>query len=275
MEKAHGDVLNLLLQVMEDGILTDGKGRTVSFKNSVLIMTSNIGSQKVLALVDKSKRKSNAQQTNGGKGGSASSSQTQTQLYTKLTRVVKRELESQMRPEFLNRIDDIIIFQPLLYKELSLIAALMVVEIAARAKYERNVDINVTSELLKQTVQEGSHAASKFGARPMRRAVQRVLEDAISEAVVQGYLMDADVATFDYAQSADPSVPYFVRVTRERDEAFIDIAMEDYARDTLVEGNDDDDDDFDDDFDNDDQISDNDGLVNGSHPSEPSLPSML
>jgi ATP-dependent Clp protease ATP-binding subunit ClpC len=278
LEKAHVDVLNLLLQVLEDGILTDGKGRTISFKNTVLIMTSNIGSKRILDLVQKHEQGQGQQQqqrqspssdtTNGDKESSLAKNDPaslQRIEYTKLARVVKKELEKAMKPEFLNRIDDIVVFQPLTANELSLIAFIMVVDITARAKMEKDIDIHVSPELLETMVQQGSGAASQFGARPMRRAIQRILEDAISDAVVKSFLLDSDVATFGKKEMTPNgsslkkgkkrfNEPLIVTVQRERDGEILEILIDDNSRDMVSSPMMDDDDDLDDDDLDDDEL---------------------
>lgn len=249
LEKAHGDVLNLLLQVLEDGILTDGKGRTISFKNTVLIMTSNIGSKKILKLVGKHHQENTRARHVGlsdtpslnGQSDNADNSDLKTDQieYTKLARVVKGELERSMKPEFLNRIDDIVVFQPLTENELSMIAMMMVLEITIRAKMEKDLDITVSNELFNRMVEEGSMAASQFGARPMRRAVQRILEDAISDAVVKNFVTDGDVANFGVLDKTlgssallDPA-PLVVAVTRSRDDEILEVPIEESSRDLM------------------------------------------
>ncbi|KAI2490710.1 clpA-like protein [Fragilaria crotonensis] len=182
VEKAHPDVLNILLQVMEDGILTDGKGRTICFKNTILVLTSNTGSKRILEL----------SRMHDGRPE-----------YSQLVVAVKRELEATMKPELLNRIDEIVVFEPLSDEELTLIAAMMVVEITVRAQMERGIDITVTRALTKKVVEEGRKSAGQFGARPMRRAVQRIVEDPVSDAIVQGFLAEDDSAVFDLVENAD------------------------------------------------------------------------
>lgn len=177
LEKAHPDVSSILLQVLEDGILTDGKGRTVSFKNSILVMTSNVGSQRIL------------QETNNIKEGE--------DLYAKLLGVVKEELEAGVKPEFLNRLDEIVVFAPLENDDLTAIARKLLDETLVRAKSERDLTLNVTDALVARVRDEGSVQASQFGARPMRRAAQRFLEDSISDALVRGFLKPGDSATID------------------------------------------------------------------------------
>jgi ATP-dependent Clp protease ATP-binding subunit ClpC len=214
VEKAHSDVLNILLQVMEDGILTDGKGRTVSFKNAILVLTSNIGSRRILDL----------SKTHDGRPE-----------YSKLVVAVKGELEASMKPELLNRIDEIVVFEPLSDDQLTLIAAMMILDITVRSQMERNIEIGVTRALTKRIVAEGSKSAGQFGARPMRRAVQRIVEDSISDAIVQGYLVDDDSAVFDLLEGAvNGNGSYQVLVTRSRDDVKLYIEVEESSRDTLV-----------------------------------------
>ena len=144
-----------------------------------------------------------------------------------------------MKPEFLNRIDDIVVFQPLTANELSLIALIMVVDITARAKMEKDINVHVSGELLETMVQEGSGAASQFGARPMRRAIQRILEDAISDAVVKNFLMEGDVATFGKKEVAvngstkGGTEPLVVTVQRERDGEVLEIMIDESSRDLV------------------------------------------
>jgi len=189
-------------------------------------------------------------QTTSSKTAEDAPEQLQRIEYNKLARVVKRELEHVMKPEFLNRIDDIVVFQPLTSNELSLIALIMVVDITARAKLEKDLDISVSPELLETMVEEGSGAASQFGARPMRRAIQRILEDAISDAVVKNFLVEGDSATFgkkqvNGASSLDGNEPLVVTVHRERDGQVLDIIIDESSRDLVASTFADDDDDED------------------------------
>lgn len=171
LEKAHPDVLNILLQILEDGRLTDGKGRIVSFKNVILVMTSNIGSKELLEVgVDQ------------------------------MREVVIEQLENGMRPELLNRIDDIIIFKPLGELSLKNIAKILIDATVTRAKEERNITLSASPQLIEIVKQDGSSTAGTYGARPMRRAVQRYFEDAASEAIIRGFLKDGDEAVLDWAQ---------------------------------------------------------------------------
>ncbi|KAL7570947.1 hypothetical protein ACA910_002577 [Epithemia clementina (nom. ined.)] len=334
LEKAHGDVLNLLLQIMEDGILTDGKGRTISFKNCILIMTSNVGSKRILEVARRSDRtlgeksvqklktqppeprqtvgkleiepmrpeevlkklqsspeaaslmlkastdkdvmeairtamngspadllkagqenpavanflkqlyqiledddvprpvngskspkapaksaievirssvtESLEQWGDGGKEdfvsgladqmgvGSAAVDVTQgTQdlehhLYPQLAKVVKEELELAMRPELLNRIDEIVVFSPLGRRDLAQIAQLLVDKTVERAVSEQSLQLDIDDSILERILEEGAARADQFGARPMRRAAQRYVDDSLSEALVQGFVQSGD-----------------------------------------------------------------------------------
>ena len=212
-------------------------------------MTSNIGSKRILDLVQKheqgqgkstaDKSQSSAIPKNSTGTVEYSPDHLQRIEYNKLARVVKRELENVVRPEFLDRIDDIVVFHPLTANELSLIALIMVVEITARAKLEKDLNISVSPELLETMVQEGSGAANQFGARPMRRAIQRILEDAISEAVVRSFLIDGDTATFGKKQVDGTSSKrggaesLIVTVERERDGEILEILIDESSRDLV------------------------------------------
>lgn len=338
LEKAHSDVLNILLQIMEDGMLTDGKGRTVSFKNCILVMTSNVGSQRILEVANRHESSSpvtsnpaklsvnplrpdevmqrlqkspkamsmmmeaasdpdimRAMQTamggspadllklgqtnprvadflrrlwsvlntseteslssfngNGNPppfpsssstsksgmdalmdneflagiskqfkamvdGGDKSSSpdppvtlegETPTNFggtkvssmfdaYVEMSDVVKDELEAAMKPELLNRIDEIVIFSPLGNSELRSVASLLLNKSVERAKEERGIELSVSSSLVERVILEGGLNAAQFGARPMRRAVQRFFEDTVSDAIIRGFIKDGERAIVD------------------------------------------------------------------------------
>eukprot|EP00562_Extubocellulus_spinifer_P024100 CAMPEP_0178668346 /NCGR_PEP_ID=MMETSP0698-20121128/31532_1 /TAXON_ID=265572 /ORGANISM="Extubocellulus spinifer, Strain CCMP396" /LENGTH=1021 /DNA_ID=CAMNT_0020311909 /DNA_START=302 /DNA_END=3368 /DNA_ORIENTATION=+ len=175
IEKAHEDVLNILLQIMDEGQLTDGKGRTVSFKNCIFIMTSNVGSQRIL---DMSKVKAGV---------------------LEMANTVKEELEKSMKPELLNRIDEIVIFSPLSYKNLRAIASNILDETVGRAREEQEMDLTVTDDLVEKVTEEGCMDANQYGARPIRRAAQRFLENTLSEAVMQDFVHEGDQVTVDVA----------------------------------------------------------------------------
>ena len=169
IEKAHPDVFNLLLQVLEDGRLTDSKGRTVDFKNTLLIMTSNVGSKVI-------------EKGGGGLGFDFAASQ-EDALYTRIRALVNEELKQYFRPEFLNRLDEIIVFRQLTKPEVKEIADLMLNEFFKRM-LEKNIVLSVTDRFKDLLVQEGYNPS--YGARPLRRAIMRLLEDSLAEEILTG-----------------------------------------------------------------------------------------
>jgi ATP-dependent Clp protease ATP-binding subunit ClpC len=184
IEKAHPDVFNILLQVLEDGRLTDSKGRTVDFSNAMLIMTSNVGSRAILNSIDL-----NSMDDGGGGSGSGSGKSEQ---YRKVQQDVRRELQVSYRPEFLNRLDEIIVFQPLTRPEVGKIAELMLSSVRSRAA-GKGVAVHVDDGFKGLLLAEGF--SPKFGARPMRRTVQRLLENPLAECLLDGFAKDDDEVT--------------------------------------------------------------------------------
>mmetsp|Transcript_26920 Transcript_26920/g.30604 ORF Transcript_26920/g.30604 Transcript_26920/m.30604 type:complete len:944 (-) Transcript_26920:40-2871(-) len=219
LEKAHGDVLNILLQILEDGILTDGKGRTVNFKNTILIMTSNVGSRDILALSRlESAARRESELHNGVNSDKDKQQQENDSLHAKLSEIVKEALEASMKPELLNRMDEIVVFSPLSSSDLSSIADLILSKIIQRAKSEQDLKLSATSALSLKIMEEGSTNAAQFGARPMRRAAQRFFEDAVSEALVRGFLQKGDEAVVDLiTNEVKSSRHYTVEVRRSSD----------------------------------------------------------
>lgn len=399
IEKAHGDVLNILLQIMEDGILTDGKGRTVSFKNVILVMTSNVGSKRILDVsredisldnetetpikvtrdisleaarkaIDSSKKSSSPEplrpeqvlqrmqnspeaaklmmeasqdpvimkamrtamdgspaelleagkqnptvanflgrlwavleedgpmtksetfeasekkvdppkangtkkpeaeangksaldairdavqsttsgwdnpaktefstglleqlEDMGGKGDETTAEMMTADernniLYPRYMEVVTEALEETMKPELLNRIDEIVVFSPLSQNDLSNIAELIMQKTVDRAEKEKEgMELLVQPGLVEKVVQEGSAFAAQFGARPMRRAAQRFLEDPVSDAIVQGFLDESDIAEIDLVHETgnDGFGLDTIRITRRRDGKTLDVIIE-------------------------------------------------
>jgi hypothetical protein len=357
-------VLNILLQIMEDGMLTDGKGRTVNFKNCILVMTSNVGSKRILELANNQSRisstislaapaqaapsvdplrpdevmsrlqkspqamsmmmeaagdpeimgamqtamggspadllrlgKSNPRvadflrrlwtvlnETEGDESLSVNGSgnpppfpspsptpktgmdalmdnefmagiskqfksmvgeeETLTETstpaepevdaisatadistlidnYTEMADVVKDELESAMKPELLNRIDEIVIFSPLGETELRSIASLLLDKTCERAREERDIHLSVSPQLLEKVIMEGGLNAAQFGARPMRRAVQRFFEDTVSDAIIRGFIKDGETASVDIESE------YGARITRFSDNQSMVLDVED------------------------------------------------
>lgn len=323
MEKAHPDVLNILLQILEDGMLTDGKGRTVDFKNAILVMTSNVGSSRILELADTqnlgpaveddtslatdsnkikgqpniidpdmimSKLQNNPkamdlmlknmndsdfraalQTAIGGSpadllkagrdnpqiamflkelwseldvnfldsivAGSTEASEKQSEwsslqgdttasaAYAEMVQVVKEELQKSMKPEFLNRIDEIVIFSPLGEGQLRSISKLILDETIRRARDECDIHLRASDKFLDMILQEGtsSNASNRFGARPMRRAVQKYFEDTVSDVIIKGFLSAGDHALVQLAHENDElhhhsqMTSTAVRILRERD----------------------------------------------------------
>ncbi|MDA9738580.1 AAA family ATPase, partial [Prochlorococcus sp. AH-736-L17] len=181
VEKAHPDVFNLLLQLLEDGRLTDSKGRTVDFKNTLLIMTSNIGSKVI-------------EKGGGGLGFEFSGDSVEDSQYNRIKSLVNEELKQYFRPEFLNRLDEIIVFRQLTKNEVKEIAEIMLQEVFVRL-HDKGIKLNVTDAFKERLVEEGYNPS--YGARPLRRAVMRLLEDSLAEEVLSGRIKDGDNALVD------------------------------------------------------------------------------
>ncbi len=181
VEKAHPDVFNLLLQLLEDGRLTDSKGRTVDFKNTLLIMTSNIGSKVI-------------EKGGGGLGFEFSGDSVEDSQYNRIKSLVNEELKQYFRPEFLNRLDEIIVFRQLSKDEVKQIAEIMLQEVFARLQ-DKGIKLSVTESFKERLVEEGYNPS--YGARPLRRAVMRLLEDSLAEEVLSGRIKDGDKALVD------------------------------------------------------------------------------
>ena len=174
IEKAHPDVFNVLLQVLDDGHITDAKGRKVSFKNTVLIMTSNAGAQRIV------------DPKNLGFAGAT----TEKQNYEKMKSGVMEEVKRIFKPEFINRIDDIIVFHQLSNDNMKEIIQLLTGKLCARCKEQMDITLTVSSALKEHLVKEYSNA--KMGARPLKRAVQSVIEDALAEELLSGRIQAGD-----------------------------------------------------------------------------------
>jgi len=185
IEKAHPDVFNLLLQLLEDGRLTDSKGRTVDFKNTMIIMTSNIGSKVI-------------EKGGGGLGFEFSGSSVEDTQYTRIRSLVNEELKQYFRPEFLNRLDEIIVFRQLSRDEVKLIAEIMLREVFVRMQ-EKGITLSVSESFKERLVEEGYNPS--YGARPLRRAVMRLLEDSLAEEFLSGRISDGDSALVDVDDS--------------------------------------------------------------------------
>jgi ATP-dependent Clp protease ATP-binding subunit ClpC len=193
IEKAHPDVFNILLQILEDGILTDGQGRRVDFKNSIIIMTSNLGAQSIV----EPKRLGFA---DNGKSDASDEERT--------AAAVKDALKSTFRPEFLNRVDETIIFHKLSDENIKAIAGLMLGEVKQRAA-AAGVNITFDDEVVAVLAKEGFDPV--YGARPLRRAIVRRIEDSLSEAMLRGEVKAGDDVT---AVMDDGKIVYRTALTK-------------------------------------------------------------
>ncbi len=182
LEKAHPDVFNLLLQIMDDGRLTDSHGRTVSFKNTIIIMTSNAG-------VNDSKYKKNREQYEKEEDLAKIE-----KLDEEASEVLNKAIKNQFRPEFLNRIDSIVVFKSLSKPELAHIAKLLITRVVKKLK-EKNIELKFTEEALRYLVQKGY--TPDFGARPLRRVIEQEIEDKLADEILSGKLPEGAKVTVD------------------------------------------------------------------------------
>jgi ATP-dependent Clp protease ATP-binding subunit ClpB len=178
IEKAHPDVFNTLLQMLDDGRLTDGQGRTVDFKNTIVIMTSNIGSQRIL-------------QYKGSFIG---------EIYDRMKDAVLDEMRKSFRPEFLNRIDEIIVFHSLSEEHLQKIVEIQLGSLRKRLA-ERRMQLEVTRAAKEHIVRVGYEPA--YGARPLKRVLQRELETAIARYLLRGQVRDGQTIYVDYDKARE------------------------------------------------------------------------
>ena len=183
IEKGHPDVFNLMLQIFEDGRLTDSKGRTIDFKNTLLIMTSNVGSKVI-------------EKGGGGLGFELSEDQSSSH-YNRIKSLVNEELKQYFRPEFLNRLDEIIVFRQLTKDEVGQIAEIMLKEVFERISM-KGIQLEVTDRFKTRLIDEGYNPS--YGARPLRRAVMRLLEDSLAEEVLSEKIKAGDTAVVDVGE---------------------------------------------------------------------------
>jgi ATP-dependent Clp protease ATP-binding subunit ClpB len=172
IEKAHHDVFNVLLQLLDDGRLTDGQGRTVDFKNTIVIMTSNIGSPRIL----------------GYKGTFAG------QAYERMKEVVLEELRQQFRPEFLNRVDEIVVFHALSEEHLKEIVGIQLNGLRKRLE-ERHIRLELTDAAKEHLIHVGYDSA--YGARPLKRAIQKEVETELARRILRGEVRDGQAVRVD------------------------------------------------------------------------------
>lgn len=182
IEKAHPEVFNILLQVLEDGRLTDGKGRTVDFRNVVIIMTSNVGAEMI--------------KKDSGLGFTTANQETD---YNQMKTKVMSELKRTFRPEFLNRVDEVIVFHSLTLENIKEIVKLMAKELRNRLK-DQGIDFELTDAAMNFLAKEGYDP--NFGARPLRRAIQKHIEDKLSEELLKGNIVKGDKVTIDVEEGS-------------------------------------------------------------------------
>lgn len=181
IEKAHEDVWNILLQILDDGRITDSQGRTVDFKNTVIVMTSNIGAKAL----------TNAGAKLGTDAGEKEDGADADKAYEEAKETVMGELRRTFRPEFLNRIDDIIVFRALTEQDIEEVAQRMLKTVADRME-SMGIHLEASDEAVKELAREGFDP--QYGARPLRRAIQSKVEDAVAEKMLDGALKTGDTA---------------------------------------------------------------------------------
>ncbi len=180
IEKAHPDVFNILLQILEDGILTDAQGRRVDFRNTIIIMTPNVGARQI---------------TEQKRLGFGNAEEKARETYEDIKNNVMGELRRAFRPEFLNRIDEIIVFHPLAETEIRDIAGLMLKTLEKRL-LQNNITATFTEEAISALAKAGYDPV--YGARPLRRAIQSKIEDLLAEEMLDGKISEGDMVTIDY-----------------------------------------------------------------------------
>ena len=203
VEKAHPDVFNTLLQILEDGRLTDSQGRTVDFKNTILIMTSNLGTRNLTA----------------PKTGFVSSDDDS--MYEKMKGQVDDELKKHFRPEFLNRIDDVIVFHPLSKDEVKEIVDLMIKRVKTQLR-SKDLDLELTDNLKGWLAEKGYDP--QLGARPLRRTIQRELEDKLSENILQGVFDTGQLIVADVSEDGESVTFRAVDAVQAPDEPPMELA---------------------------------------------------
>jgi ATP-dependent Clp protease ATP-binding subunit ClpB len=181
IEKAHPDVFNVLLQILEDGRLTDGKGRTVDFRNTVLVMTSNVGSTAIFELWEKDSERARKEAMDA--------------------------LRAAFRPEFINRIDEIVIFNPLGKEQLGKIVGLLLKSVE-KLLVERQITLELTPAARELLLREGYDPA--YGARPLRRTIQRLIQDPLAMQILEGAVLPGDHVLVD--RDAKKDTIHFERV---------------------------------------------------------------
>ncbi len=181
IEKAHPDVFNLLLQLLEDGRLTDSRGRVVNFNNTLVIMTSNLGAKVI--------------EKGGGGLGFELEGDTEGSRYNRIRDRVRDELKNTFRPEFINRLDETVVFRPLNRAETTAIAEILLRDVAERLKAQHEIELVASDRFKAKVVDEGY--SSTYGARPLRRTIMRLLEDRLAEAILAGLVRPGQTVEID------------------------------------------------------------------------------
>ena len=171
IEKAHPDVFNILLQILDDGQLTDSYGRKVNFKNTIIIMTSNLGAKDIKKGV-----------------GLGFGSHDVDSEFERIERMVREEVKKTFNPEFLNRLDDIVVFRPLERKDMGRIVDLLISEVESRLT-SRDIKMQISDSVREYIIEKGFDA--QLGARPLRRAIQKLLEDPLADEILRGKISDS------------------------------------------------------------------------------------
>ena len=184
VEKAHPDVFNVLLQILDDGRLTDSKGRVINFKNTIIIMTSNVGASQI-------KKMSNFGFTSSDDDG-----------YDNMKDNINEALREQFKPEFLNRLDDIIIFRKLTREEGAQICRKITEELSKRL-LQRNIKLEISEQAMEKLVEEGYN--DMYGARPLKRVVQKRIEDRLSDEILAGHVLPGETVTVNVKNKTPPS----------------------------------------------------------------------
>ncbi|MDH5395256.1 MAG: AAA family ATPase, partial [Gammaproteobacteria bacterium] len=179
IEKAHSDVFNILLQVLDDGRLTDGQGRTVDFRNCVIVMTSNLGSQQIQELSIASRKAGNKDTEEN---------------YIEMKNAVMETVSAHFRPEFINRIDEVVVFHPLGQEEIRSIAAIQFEYLRHRLQ-DRQMDIELTTAALDKIGEAGFDPV--YGARPLKRAIQQQLENPLAQSILSAKFVAGDIIHVD------------------------------------------------------------------------------
>ena len=178
VEKAHPDVFNVLLQILDDGRLTDSKGRVINFKNTIIIMTSNVGAGQI-------KKMSNFGFSSGSEADAG---------YDNMKDSINEALKEQFKPEFLNRLDDIIIFRKLTKEEAGEICKKIIAGLSERLR-DKDISLNISDEAMNSILDEGYN--DMYGARPLKRTVQKRVEDRLSDEILAGHILPAETVTVD------------------------------------------------------------------------------